>query len=346
MSLAEKALRKTVGVAAKGGKAVGRFGLRTAKAAPGAAKRIAGSNAVVSSRSGGNSLGARAVRLGTGIAGASAGGYLMSRGMDRLQQGDAKGLVPLAASTKITGTNPFDRVRDARESVRGVSQRGREMTGMDVVASLQKASDFSKQASLSQTVQTAMALTAATAGVGAGIKLIGKGADRLKSEVVWNKLKKQDPTLAKDPVAREHFEVLQQFSPSIASNKTTARSFLDRTRRLGVMPHEMVDQLAGTEDRLSRGSSVNMAINALPSSMSTASNIVSSQRSHDLNVDQSKRRAKMEGVKLKMDAAKGKIERKKLKLMTNKDRREQFRHDEQYPKNLRQLSLNFGGGKP
>jgi len=333
MSLAEKALKKIVGVGVAGGKAGGKAAIKGVKALPGARAPLMSVARGV--RGGGNALTHRAARLALGAGGAK----LQQKSMENIAKGNRKsGAAGMLASMAAPSFEAPAGVSALANLGRKAKERSREMSGMDVVASLGAASRFEKQASIGETVATAMALTAATAGVGAGIKAIGRRFDRHKSEAVWQRLKKDDPTLSKDPVAREHFEVLQQFSPSIASNRTTARSFLDRTRRLGVMPHEMVDQLAGTEDRLSRGGTMNMALGALPSNMSTASNLVSSQRSHRFNVEQAKGRAKADNRQFKLQAARGGLEEKKLNLAISKskhDMRMARRKDKRDQKALR-----------
>lgn len=90
--------------------------------------------------------------------------------------------------------------------------------------------------------------------VGTALALRGAGNmyKRLKTERTWQKLKKENPRLTRDPKAREHFEVLQQFNPNVASNITTARSYMERMQNLGMVPHEFVGDLVKSHETMHR----------------------------------------------------------------------------------------------
>lgn len=90
-------------------------------------------------------------------------------------------------------------------------------------------------------VKTLMSLGAA--GAIAGGK---KALDHYKSEKTWNEIVNSNPEFD-DEKHRENFEVLKKFSPSIASNKTTAKSYLQRAAHAGMMPHEFVKDLTAIE---------------------------------------------------------------------------------------------------
>jgi hypothetical protein len=90
------------------------------------------------------------------------------------------------------------------------------------------------------------------AKIGLTLAMIGAigGAKKLhshyQSESTWKKIVGENPHM-NTPEHRENFEVLKKFSPSIASNKTTARSYLQRAAHAGMMPHEFVKDLTAIE---------------------------------------------------------------------------------------------------
>lgn len=86
-----------------------------------------------------------------------------------------------------------------------------------------------------------------------GIYGANKIYQKTKSESVWKALKKKHPELTTS-ADRENFEVLQQFNPSMATNVTTARGFLQRTQNTYVMPHEFVGELANNQSRMNQNS--------------------------------------------------------------------------------------------
>lgn len=86
-------------------------------------------------------------------------------------------------------------------------------------------------------------LTLATIGAIGGAK---KLHSHYRSESTWKKIVAENPHM-NSPEHRENFEVLKKFSPSIASNKTTARSYLQRAAHAGMMPHEFVKDLTAIE---------------------------------------------------------------------------------------------------
>jgi hypothetical protein len=112
-------------------------------------------------------------------------------------------------------------------------------------------------------IGTAIA-TAVPIAIGAGYSGSKKVMDHMHAKHTWNQLRKEDPSIdnARD---RENFQVLKQFGAGLAHNKTTARSFLDRTRNTYMMPHEFVGDLINTQDKLNRDGVI-QASNALGSS--------------------------------------------------------------------------------
>lgn len=80
------------------------------------------------------------------------------------------------------------------------------------------------------------------AAVGGARKLMA----HYQSEKVWKDIVSKNPDMNTEE-HRENFEVLKKFSPSIASNKTTARSYLQRAAHAGMMPHEFVKDLTAIE---------------------------------------------------------------------------------------------------
>jgi len=89
------------------------------------------------------------------------------------------------------------------------------------------------------------------AATGATMSVIGAVAGGLKikkkmeTERVWKRLKEDAPELASTPKDRENFEVLQQFAPDLASNITTARSYMQRMKHTNMTPHEFIKDLSG-----------------------------------------------------------------------------------------------------
>lgn len=89
-------------------------------------------------------------------------------------------------------------------------------------------------------------------GAKAGIKGLGNLMRSRKAENVWGELQEEHPDLANEDT-REHFEVVKQFAPDLATNPSTARSFLKRMKRTGMAPHEFVDRLTQTQGNIERG---------------------------------------------------------------------------------------------
>lgn len=91
-----------------------------------------------------------------------------------------------------------------------------------------------------------MGLVAATRGA-------GKLYDKMKTERVWKRIQQERPELTRAQKDRRNFEVLQKFSPDIATNITTATSYLERMKNAPMVPHEFVRDL---KDVQSKGNSL------------------------------------------------------------------------------------------
>lgn len=111
-----------------------------------------------------------------------------------------------------------------------------------------------KQAGFMQDYKAGLAGVAATASVMAGVHGANKLYQKVKTERIWNRLKEEHPELTSSPKDRENFEVLQQFSPDIASNIATARTYMGRLKHTGMAPHEFVKDIANIQSTTSRDS--------------------------------------------------------------------------------------------
>lgn len=104
-----------------------------------------------------------------------------------------------------------------------------------------------KTASYKEDYLKGLASAGALASVALGVAGARKLHSKMETESVWRDLVKENPSLANDSRARENFEVLQRFSPDIASNITTARSYMERMSHTNMTPHEFVKDLAGIQ---------------------------------------------------------------------------------------------------
>ncbi len=98
-----------------------------------------------------------------------------------------------------------------------------------------------------------LAMTAAGATIAGGIHGAKKVYNKVQTERIWNRLKDENPDLTDSPKDRENFEVLQKFSPDVASNITTARSYLQRAQHTNMAPHEFVKDLSSLQETRDRG---------------------------------------------------------------------------------------------
>lgn len=87
-----------------------------------------------------------------------------------------------------------------------------------------------------------MGLVAATRGA-------GRLYDNIKTERVWKMLQQERPELTRTKKDRRNFEVLKQFSPDIASNITTAESYMERMKNAPMVPHEFVRDLRDVQSK-------------------------------------------------------------------------------------------------
>lgn len=113
-----------------------------------------------------------------------------------------------------------------------------------------KMNRLKKEASIGRTLGNAALGTVAMTGTGmaltGGISAARNMLKKRKTEKVWDKLKKNNPRLAGNS-GRENFEVLQQFSPDLATNEAVARSYLQRANQYNMTPHEFVKDLTGVQ---------------------------------------------------------------------------------------------------
>jgi hypothetical protein len=191
--------------------------------------------------------------------------------------GSATGSTGLANMGSKLQSKPFNAMQKSQQLKGQASQFGQtqdrnsvKTAGMNMKKlnkTFNRMEELSKNASDTNWKQiagmTAMG-TVIPIAIGAGIHGAKKTHNHFKAESVWKKLKKEDPSIdtSRD---RENFEVLKQFGSGLAHNKTTARSFLDRTRNTYTMPHEFVGDLVNTQDKLNRDPAM-IAANTLGSS--------------------------------------------------------------------------------
>ncbi len=127
----------------------------------------------------------------------------------------------------------------------------------------------------------------AHAGAGAlmvgGLYGAGKLYKKMETERIWKRLKKENPELTKTPQDRENFEVLQRFSPDIAGNVTTARSYLQRAQQTYMAPHEFVKDLASVQDVRRKGGLGYQLEDVAKHSIGTGVDFASLQKKSSLN---------------------------------------------------------------
>lgn len=151
---------------------------------------------------------------------------------------------------------PINKIRQFR-STKGLGKDNMEGYGLkDRNVRFKPFKNMNKQASvpkhLAMAYGTGLAGAAATGTLAVGAYGASKLYDKLKSERIWWQLKKENPELTKGKKAREDFEALQHFSPEVASNISSARSFLKRTSQTDILPHEFVKDLSNMQDNMSR----------------------------------------------------------------------------------------------
>jgi hypothetical protein len=143
-------------------------------------------------------------------------------------------------------------INDQYGAIRRGNIRERNTMAINKMASVNHAYEdmveLKKEAniSLGDEAKKHMVRVGLTLGTAAAIGGAKKLYSNHQSEKTWKKLVEENPNLNTDE-HRENFEVLKKFSPSIASNKTTARSYLQRAAHAGMMPHEFVKDLTAIE---------------------------------------------------------------------------------------------------
>lgn len=178
---------------------------------------------------------------GKSLPGMKAGGSVIGR------VGAARGVM----------ANSVNRLNDARSGMLKERNQVNKMASInhayeDMVELKKLASKSVGEIAKEHGVKTLMTLGAA--GAIAGGK---KALNHYSSEKTWNEIVKDNPEFD-DKKHRENFEVLKKFSPSIASNKTTAKSYLQRAAHAGMMPHEFVKDLTAIEKTRDDGSMSSM----------------------------------------------------------------------------------------
>lgn len=134
-----------------------------------------------------------------------------------------------------TGSN----IMKAKNIGGGISSMKDKMDSMNNM----KERNMPKHANYIEDYKKGLASAGALASVAIGVAGARKLHSRMETESVWRRLKQEAPELVSDPKARENFEVLQKFSPDIASNITTARSYMQRMAHANMTPHEFVKDL-------------------------------------------------------------------------------------------------------
>jgi len=159
---------------------------------------------------------------------------------------------PLVRGAALVASGRIGRIGAAARSGRTLIERNKvkDMTKManvykayEEMKELEKEAEFNLADSAKHHAVNAIGSMATVAAYHAGKKIYNK----VNTEMVWKKVIARNPELD-TPDAREHFEVLQQFSPAVASNPTTARSYLQRTMHTGMVPHEFVKDLVNLQD--------------------------------------------------------------------------------------------------
>ncbi len=104
-----------------------------------------------------------------------------------------------------------------------------------------------KTASYIEDYKKGLASAGALASVALGVAGARKLHSKMETESVWRRLQKEHPELTSGASARENFEVLQKFSPDLASNISTARSYMQRMAHTNMTPHEFVKDLTNIQ---------------------------------------------------------------------------------------------------
>lgn len=167
-----------------------------------------------------------------------------------------KGQVGIGKSITGTTTKGYKAVKDSKNT--NLVERNKPpkpppelaKTAFDVARKTYSEMQTLEKRALSQNAKNLAIGTAIGAGVPMaltmGVRGAGKLHNKIQTERIWKKLKKENPSLTRDPKAREHFEVMQKFNPDVASNITTARSFMERMQQTRMVPHEFVGDLVRT----------------------------------------------------------------------------------------------------
>lgn len=141
---------------------------------------------------------------------------------------------------KFFGLNTESNLMKAKKLGSGIEESKNKMTDIGKL----KERNQIKEASYLEDYKRGLASAGALASIAVGVAGARKLHSKMETEMVWRKLKEDSPELVSDSRARENFEVLQKFSPDIASNITTARSYMQRMAHTNMTPHEFVKDLA------------------------------------------------------------------------------------------------------
>jgi len=191
----------------------------------------------------------RLARVGGGTLATAGGGVSKMRAARKGNVSAKKGFgtnsAPTAPVVKELTASLKETHSDMKELEKIANRRGRPSYGQ------------SSRGSVAPGLGQIMGGTLATAGAGAiivgGIHGANKLYQKVETERIWNRLKKEYPDLTRSRQDRENFEVLQRFSPDIAGNITTARSYLQRAQQTHMAPHEFVKDLASVQETRGKG---------------------------------------------------------------------------------------------
>ena len=197
------------------------------------------------------------------------------------------------------GSKTFDSMKNKKKNnphrAGGHGEMGKE-SSLKITNRVHKTySDMKKAASLKDQLTNAAVATGVTVGGTALVRGASKLKKKLDTEKQWKRLKERRPELTSTQKDRENFEVLQDFSPDIASNITTLETYMDRVNRQDMIPHEFVGDLANTQRTVDQGSLGRQLEEAAPRSALKGMDM--GQRSHQFGQKQDLEREKFDASK-------------------------------------------------
>jgi hypothetical protein len=100
------------------------------------------------------------------------------------------------------------------------------------------------------------ALSAGAALGGLGVRAAAKGVggmfDRSRNNRLFQRLAQKDKNLAKDPRARQYFDLIMTYAPSLGKNDMAIGDFLKKQLQYPVSGHEFLKSLADFESTVSQ----------------------------------------------------------------------------------------------